>query len=629
MSTPFPLEEQAASDAVSGPMSDPWHGPTKPGFFSGFGYNEENAYLGPSTPILSGVASAASKAVAGAAGAASSLYGAEASLSDNLASAVGLTPDPEKNPLRLLSEDLAATQAAAQKNVDALMPNATTTGAAFQIVHGVSEGASLAVAGAAAGGLPGAVALTSTTEASGTYQESLKAGLSPEVAAARAAVSGVASGAGVLIPGGFGSTLATRLLTGTASNVSLGFASRYADHKILEANGYLEMAAQQKVWDTTAVLTDALLGAAFGGIAHLHGHEAAAVTAAAKEPGMVDAALVTNLAVQDRNLAVGVPVDSTATHAHADALEVSNQQLLEGKPNDVSQTGVNEAKFASRPVDEARQAEAQGIAREYMPERSAADILGVSGEPAANRRQVLAIKDDVIHYSDGTSEPVPEAMRQQPWTEADQLGTSRDSAANEPYRPADTEITEAGGKPSAENADRVALIARAAEIDPARIEALTSEHVGDSNAFIEAARQVIDEHAAAAQRGEGGTGAPRPAAGAGERGVAERAGSARSPTVAEPAGSRAGSAAAASAAGTERGATGAPGADSRHAVDPLTAKVQEALQERPTLEVTNEEGKPTRAADLLRQVQEDAARETTDFQKAVTAAINCFGRRGS
>lgn len=713
-------------------MSDPWHGPVKPGFFTGLGYNEENAYLGPSTPILTGIGKAVSKTVAGAAGAASSLYSAEASLGDRLAAAVGLHPDPENSPLKLLSDEMARTQAAAQKNVDALTPDATTTGTAFQIVHGVSEGASLAVAGAAAGGLPGAVALTSATEGSGTYEESLKAGTTPGVAAARAGVSAVASGAGVLIPGGFGSTLATRLLTGAASNVGLGFASRYADHTILEANGYPEMAAQQKVWDTTAVLTDAILGTAFGGLAHLHGSQAKAVEAAARKPGVVDAALVTNLAVQDRNLAVGVPVDPAATHAHADALEVSTQQLLEGKPNDVSQTGVNEAKFAARPIDEVHQADAQGIAREYMPERLAdvhasiaeqlsqqrdqlvsdsAAFLRGNDERAAERElaQHEAARRDAQSANEAIEEPkeaaalrpeilarmeaedrasygedwnakqyaklrgkaaTKEARESAEQAQADYLQKKADaqgqiddidervarqrnevarlSQAEESFkalRAHDAAVREAGNDPAKlveiirNEQDRRALRDQLKPIEPT--EENLSKHIAENpdapvggylntetgqvhlddlketRPFRLPERNVGQAHGEAARPNEGavdrtgGTGTATPGTAAG----------------AELAGNRAASAAATGAPRTEPGAATGPGAAG--GIDPLTAKVHEALQDRPGLEVTNDEGKPMRAADLLRQVQEDAAREMGDFQKAVTAAINCFGRRGA
>ena len=77
--------------------------------------------------------------------------------------------------------------------------------------------------------------------------------------------------------------------------------------------------------------------------------------------------------------------------------------------------------------------------------------------------------------------------------------------------------------------------------------------------------------------------------------------------------------------GTPAGASNAAGVKGDHLAD----TVRTVLAERPDFKVPGEDGKPTSAADLLRQAQEEATRETADFQKAVTAATNCFGRRGA
>lgn len=756
MSTPFPLEEQGADERLNGPMSDPWHGPAKPGFFSG---------LSLETPFEA-MGSGAAKAEQAAA---DLLHQGDAVDPMNMGR-FGLSPadvemaEREKLSVNQLSDAITAD---AKDRVQAMTPDAATTGTAVRLVHGVVEGAYLATVGSLAGGLPGAAALTAGAEGAGTYHEQVEAGVSPTAAAESAGVTAVASAAGVVIPGGFGAKLLTKMATGAGAQVGLGLASRYADHKILEANGYPEMAAQQKVWDSTQMLTDTLLGFAFGSLAHLHGHEATAIQAAAKEPGMVDAALATNLAVQDRNLAPGVPVDPAATHAHQDALELSNQQLLEGKPVDVSETGVNEAKFAQRPVDEAHQAEAQAIAREYVPEqaylakgeyealaslddREIKDVPATEAQPSrwdvngrplwelspeemesasevmrgndvdkltdifgdkdlAAKYERLAASNsdraydasqkihdaatpeqqaqldkwemgdgrgvrgaltpaDVRDYAsvmgrvdDESPETLAESLRYALTKVGDKTDphemTSKemegylqlkhgleiarangwDTAAiseraikaaagrfadkndaaymlrrflkederNAAYRPSEAEMTEA----------KIALIARAVEVAPERIEALASEHTGDSNAFIEAARQVIDDHAATAQRGESGARAQgaggEPSVGAersgGGRGARE--GTAAAAGAGEPAGSR--------AAATERSAT------------PLADTVQAALRDRPDLKVVADDGESVRAADLLRQVQEDGANEIDEFHKAVNAATNCYARRGA
>lgn len=576
-------------------MSDPWHGPAKPGFFTGLGYTEDTAYLGPSYRVFEAAGSGAAKIerVLGDLVHQSEGFNYDTDESGGLIA----TPAGSQSESEGLNPLANAIIADAKMRVAAMTPDPRTTGTAVGIVHGVGEGAYLATVGGLAGGVPGAAALTGGVEGSAKYHELIEQGVSPAAALESAGVTAVASGAGVLIPGGFGSTLASKLLTGAGAQVGLGFASRYADHKILEANGYPEMAAQQKVWDSTQVLIDALLGVAFGGLAHLHGREAQAIKGAANEPGVVDAALVANLASHDRSLSPGVPVDPAATHAHGDALEVSNEQLLAGEPNDISQTGVNEAKFAQRPVDEARQAEAQAIAHEYVPEAPATREAAPPEQASTMARPEIA-------------ETTEEAR-----------------ANNEPYLPADEEIAAVGGKPSPDNADRVALIARAAQIDPARVEALAAQHAGDANEFVKAARTVIDEHAATAQRGEGGAvaqGQPSERGGDGRRaGNTAAAGTAAGAD--ESAGGGAGPASSAAAAGEPAAAAGAGTAR----VDRLADTVQSALKDRPALQVTGDEGKPVPAADLLRQVQEDAANEMADFQKAVMAATNCFGRRGA
>jgi hypothetical protein len=725
MSTPFPLEEQSVAERLnSGPMSDPWQGPVKPGFFTGMGYDEDNAYLGPSTPILTGAAAALNKAVAGAAGAASSFYSAEGEIAKDLASAVGL--QSRKNPLQMIAEEFADTQAWAQKNVETLTPSPQTTGTAFQIVHGVSEGATLAVTGGAGGGVPGAALLTGATEGASSYEQNIKAGVGPNVAAAEASVSAVTSGAGVLIPGGFGSTLVRKMLTGIGSQVGLGLASRYADHQILEVNGYHEMAEQQKVWDSTQALTDAILGAAFGGLAHLHGAEARALEAAANRPGMVDAALVTNLAAQDRNLAVGVPVDPTAAHAHGDALEVSTEQLLEGKQNDVSQTGVNEAKFATRPIDETRQAEAQAIAREYVPERlpevhasisealaqqrdqlvsdSAAFLRGNDARTAAREleqhekarseaqsayeaipepKQAAELKAEILARMEAEDRAsygevadsaryaklrdkaaTKEAREMAAQAQSDYLQqkanaqehvddidervarqrneVTRLTRAEESFkalRAHDKAVREAGNDPAklveiiADEQDRRALRDQLPPMEPTE-ENLARHMAENPNAAIggyfnhETGQVHLDDIKEAApfrlserDLGEGHGEQSRPdedTAVAGAGSVARRG----DVTVANAAGNRAASADA--TAGAESRATSAVGAGSR-----LTDTVRSALKERPDLQVPGDDGKPTSAAAMLRQAQEEAAMELSDFQKSVMAAITCFGRLGA
>ncbi len=162
-------------------------------------------------------------------------------------------------------------------------------------------------------------------------------------------LAGITSGVGAVIPAAYGSTLATRLLSGAAANTTFGAVNRYADHKILEAGGYPEMAAQQKALDGTQMLVDAALGVAFGGVHHLQASAEGRAVAALQTPAVRDAALTVNLALRDRAGSWGVPVDPAAAAAHQAALETATSDLLQGKPVDVSGTGVDQASFLSRP----------------------------------------------------------------------------------------------------------------------------------------------------------------------------------------------------------------------------------------------------------------------------------------
>ncbi|HEX5461878.1 MAG TPA: hypothetical protein VFX20_18080 [Steroidobacteraceae bacterium] len=176
-------------------------------------------------------------------------------------------------------------------------------------------------------------------------------------ALASAAVTGVTAAAGALIPGGFGASLFSKIATGAAANVGLGLTNRYADHKILEAAGYKDMADQARVWDGVGMFTDALLGGAFGGLAHLHaaaeaGRSKDGAPSALDQPGVRDAALTANLAMRDRAGAPGAPVDPASAATHQEALETAIGQLSRNEPVNVADIDGRDAAFVQRPAQE-------------------------------------------------------------------------------------------------------------------------------------------------------------------------------------------------------------------------------------------------------------------------------------
>ncbi len=56
-----PFEQEADSQLDGMGRVNPWEGPIKPGVFSGFGFNEDTAYLGPVYRALEFAGSAAAK----------------------------------------------------------------------------------------------------------------------------------------------------------------------------------------------------------------------------------------------------------------------------------------------------------------------------------------------------------------------------------------------------------------------------------------------------------------------------------------------------------------------------------------------------------------------------------------
>lgn len=340
MSTPFPLEEQGQQDQLEG-RADPWSGPAKMSIGA-------EVIRSPYT-VLEAMGSGAAKGQAVLGG----LLHTPMAPDESEMFTVGLSREEidraQKQAEQMQQHGADAFLADARARVRALTPDPTTTGTATQMLHGVAEGAYLLSSGALAGGAAGAAATVGSVEGGSRYQELKEQGVDTKTAAASGAVTAITSAAGAFMPAAYGSTLATRLLTGAASNTAFGTVNRAADHLILEAGGYQEMADQQKVWDGTQMLVDAALGATFGGIHHALTPAESIAVKAVQSPESRDAALAVNLSLKDRQAAPGVAVDPAAANAHQAALEKAQTDLLQGKAVDVADTGVEQARFLARP----------------------------------------------------------------------------------------------------------------------------------------------------------------------------------------------------------------------------------------------------------------------------------------
>lgn len=352
---PFPQEEQAQQQPQA--TWNPWAGTPQPRWYAGMGFNEDTAYLGPLYRALEGAGQGAAKGEELLGGLWHAQYGFYARHLGNVPGVGSYFQQMEK--------DTASMQQDARERAKAMTPDPTTTGAAAELVHGLSSGLYRYTVGSLVGGPLAGAGLVGSTEAASRFQELTEQGVTPGAAGTSAAVTGGFAAAGALLPPGLGSSLAAKILTGAGMNTGFGLLSRYADHKVLEAAGYPEMAEQQKVWGSTAVMTDLLLGGGFGTVAHfMHGKGGASPEETQAQvrdleskfgrdaPGAEDAALTANLAMRDRASGPGVAVDPQAAQAHQAALEKGTEDLLQGKSVDVSGTGIENATFAARPPED-------------------------------------------------------------------------------------------------------------------------------------------------------------------------------------------------------------------------------------------------------------------------------------
>jgi len=222
-----------------------------------------------------------------------------------------------------------------QKNVtmlEQLKERQATYGRVGQLVTGFADVAPQAVAGFALGGPAGAAALTGTVQGYADTRLSMEEGIDPATAMGKGAITGVANAVGVVVPmAKVGASLATNLAIGAGVNTAMGMASRGATAALLEHNGYTEQAKQYQWLDKEALITDAILGAAFGGLGHyMHGKF---------EPRaeQVDAALMSNEKLHmEMDTAPGVPKTPEARDAHVEAQMRATEQMMRGESVDVA-----------------------------------------------------------------------------------------------------------------------------------------------------------------------------------------------------------------------------------------------------------------------------------------------------
>lgn len=462
MSTPFPLEEQAQQDTGE-PTWDPWKGPDVPHWYSGMGFTEDTAYLGPLYRVAASVGSGAAKGELVLGGLSPVL--AQSSEQDD--SFLDLEHQ-EQTDAAAREAAGQAIEADAKARIRALRPDPQTTGIAVQTLHSLGEGLSLALEGGAVGGGAGAFTALASTEGFSAYQDLLDQGVKPSTAAEAGTVRGLLAGAGGVTPLSFGSSLVPRLLTGMASNVGYGIANRSIDSAILRHAGYSEMADQEQVFDRTQMFVDLALGAGFGAWSHIQ-HAQAVKDVLDTDSANRDAALVANLALRDRRSGPGVPVDPEAAAAHAGALEKALQDLQDGKRVNVAGTGVEDSSVLTRggepnpAVGElfAQSLRDSGLLEEQGKLEQLEGILGrkLAGEPEPAPAATVPDKLDLENFGlPAPPRPLPDAheLLRPHWSENPELQDT--TPEREALRRELVDERFAGARPVAEGEEPVALV---------------------------------------------------------------------------------------------------------------------------------------------------------------------------
>lgn len=247
-------------------------------------------------------------------------------------------------------EETARRAAIGQQRQDfseSMKPDPTTVGTAGQILFGLGDVGSRFALGVASGGPVIGAGTVGTSVGEETFSDLKAKGVDTGTALGAGVVQGAAASIGAVLPAAriVGPLLGDAALT-VGANVGLGIASRGATGSILERNGYTAQAAQYKAFDKTAVLTDAVLGAAFFGVGRMSG-------GARPTTEQIDAALTERTAQHaDIDTAPGAPINPRSAVAHQDAIRTAIEQLQRGEPVTVPES-IHSAEFL-RATDEPR-----------------------------------------------------------------------------------------------------------------------------------------------------------------------------------------------------------------------------------------------------------------------------------
>lgn len=308
--------------------------------------------------------------------------------------------------------------------VDYWTPEPGTVGKAGQIIGGVVPVVAQALL---------SPALAIGTAGLGTGEDLVRDGVPAQKAVAAAVAQAVGLGAGIAMPF-YGSTLAAKALLGASSNVAQGIATKAVTQQILKGE---KAADQYNPWEVEGVVIDALMGLAFGGLAHVRDRgvvdrwsgmdgvqrQDAWRTLSSSDRKLVlredlsqsdkDALLV---AQQARHLedvtAPGRAEDAASTTAHVEAVRKAADDLLAGRQVNVDQI-VQDARFAP---DEPRNTLATEIHDEVTRQARQTVLDAMKAEEARTRAAetpgFLRTADDLVALKpEQAKELAPELQR--------------------------------------------------------------------------------------------------------------------------------------------------------------------------------------------------------------------------
>lgn len=254
-------------------------------------------------------------------------------------------------------EDFHKRKAEARKGyakvIQDLTPDPATTGLAGQMLNPLADIIPRAAVGAAFGGPVASGLLAGIPEYTTGKTMAEAEGIDPKTASKKAAIDSVTMGVGAMLPAaGIFKNVWGDLGATVGANVLLGIGQRGGTAHLLEENGYTTQAGQYQAFDKTSMVIDAILGAAFFGVARVTAPREIAPTEKQPEPGAVediavdadgqvrmlvrpetvDAALVQNQENHASMSGPGVPVDPKSASAHQQSLQQALEQMAQGVP---------------------------------------------------------------------------------------------------------------------------------------------------------------------------------------------------------------------------------------------------------------------------------------------------------